>query len=66
MAGGLDGIPSMASAANAFLLALLLILRHILLPRLSPSQQRMIEAPVVMLTGFFVLYVIANFLSAVS
>jgi hypothetical protein len=53
----------MASAAALLLMAILLLIRHILLPRLSASQLRRFEVPVVLLAGVFVTYVIANFLS---
>lgn len=54
----------LASAAAVFLLALLLLLRHILLPRLSDSQLRRFDAPLVLLFGVFLIYLIANFLEA--
>ncbi len=54
----------MASAAAVFLLALLLLLRHVLLPRLDDSQLRRFEAPLILLFGVFVVYLIANFLEA--
>ena len=54
----------LASAAAVFLLALLLLLRHILLPRLSDSQLRRYDAPLVLLFGVFLIYLIANFQEA--
>jgi hypothetical protein len=54
----------MASGAAALLLGLLLILRHVLLPRLSERQLRRFDAPLVLLFGVFLVYLIANFLEA--
>lgn len=62
MADVLGDVSRMASAAALLLLALLLLLRHILLPTLSEAQLRRFEAPLVLLVGVFVVYLIANFL----
>ncbi len=64
MAYVIDDATRMASAAAVLLLALLLIIRHILLPRLDDVQLRRFEAPLILLFGVFLVYVIANFLEA--
>jgi hypothetical protein len=64
MAYVLDDATRMASAAAVLLLALLLVLRHVLLPRLDDSQLRRFEAPLILLFGVFLVYLIANFLEA--
>lgn len=62
MAYVISDVSRMASAAAVILLALLLLLRHILLPQLSESQLRRFEAPLVLLLGVFLVYLIANLL----
>ena len=64
MAFVLDDATRMASAAAVLLLALLLVLRHVLLPRLDDSQLRRFEAPLILLFGVFLVFLIANFLEA--
>ena len=64
MAYVLDDATRMASAAAVLLLALLLVLRHVLLPRLDDSQLRRFEAPLILLFGVFLVYLIANCLEA--
>jgi hypothetical protein len=54
----------MASGAAALLLGLLLLVRHVLLPRLSDRQLRRFDAPLVLLFGVFIVYLTANFLEA--
>ena len=54
----------MASAAAVLLLALFLLLRHVLLPRLGSAQLRRFEAPLVLLLGVFLVYLIGNFLAS--
>ncbi len=54
----------MASAAAVLLLAVLLFVRHVFLPRLDESQVRRFETPLLLLFGVFVIYLIANFLEA--
>jgi hypothetical protein len=54
----------MASAAAVLLLALCLLLRHILLPRLGASQLRRFDAPLVLLLGVFLVYLVGNFLES--
>ncbi len=54
----------LASGAAVMLLSALLLVRHILLPRLSDSEVRRFEAPLLILFGVFVLYLVANFLEA--
>ncbi len=54
----------MASAAGVTLLTLLLLLRHVLLPRLEDAQLRRFDAPIVLLFGVFLVYLLANFLEA--
>ncbi len=54
----------MASSAAVILLAVLLLVRHILLPRLNDSKARSFEPPLLILFGVFVLYLVANFLEA--
>lgn len=51
-----------ASAAAVLLLALLLLLRHVLLPRMNESQLQRFDAPLVLLLGVFLIYLVANFL----
>ncbi len=63
MPDAIGDISRMASAAAVLLLALLLLLRHILLPRLDEAQLRRFEAPLVLLLGVFVVYLIANFIA---
>jgi len=55
-----------ASAAAVLLLALLLMLRHVFLPRLDDRQLQRFDAPLVLLFGVFVVYLIANFLEALG
>ncbi len=64
MAFLITDVARMASAAGVALLALLLVLRHTLLPRLNDAQLRRFDAPVVLLFGVFLAYLIANFLEA--
>ena len=45
-------------------LGLLLLVRHVLLPRLSDRQLRRFDAPLVLLFGVFIVYLTANFLEA--
>jgi hypothetical protein len=56
----------MASAAAVILLALLLMLRHMFLPRLDEGQLRRFDAPLVLLFGVFVIYLLGNFLEALG
>lgn len=56
----------MASAAAVLLLATLLLVRHVLLPRLGDAQLRRFDAPLLLLFGVFVVYLLANFLEALS
>ena len=64
MAYAITDVARTASAAAVLLLALLLIVRHVLLPRLDDSQLRRFDAPLILLFGVFVVYLIANFLEA--
>ena len=65
MAYTISNVTEMASTAAVLLLVVLLLLRHVLLPRLDDSQLRRFDAPLILLFGVFVLYLIANFLEAV-
>jgi len=64
MAYVISGLSQMASAAAVLLLAALLLVRHILLPKLHESQLRRFDAPLILLFGVFLVYLIANFLEA--
>ncbi len=64
MAFQITDVARLASAAGVTLLAVLLLLRHILLPRLDDAQLRRFDAPVVLLFGVFLVYLLANFLEA--
>lgn len=61
----ISDVSRLASAAAVLLLALLLLLRHVLLPRLDDSQIRRFDAPLILLFGVFLVYIIADFLEAV-
>ncbi len=60
----LNTVAQAASAAAVLLLAVLLLIRHVLLPRLDEARLRQFDAPLVLLFGVFLVYLIANFLSA--
>ncbi len=62
MALGTTDAAQMASAAAVALLALLLLLRYVLLARMDEARLRMFDAPIVLLFGVFLTYIIANFL----
>jgi hypothetical protein len=59
----ISDVARLASAAALLLMAIILLIRHIMLPHLSDSQLRRFEAPLILMLGVFVIYVIANFLS---
>lgn len=65
MAYVIGDVAATASAAAVLLLALLLLLRHVLLPRMDESQLQRFEAPLVLLLGVFLVYLVANFLEVV-
>lgn len=64
MAYVIGSVAQIASAAAVLLLAVLLFTRHVLLPRLDETRLRGFEAPLILLFGVFLVYLIANFLTA--
>jgi hypothetical protein len=66
MATPITDASRIASAAAVLLLALLLMLRHVLLPRLDEAQLQRFDAPLVLLFGVFVIYLLSNFLEALG
>ncbi|HYM40906.1 MAG TPA: hypothetical protein VEY12_12330 [Thermoplasmata archaeon] len=60
----ISSVAQAASAAAVVSLAALLLTRHVLLPRFDETQLRRFEAPLILLFGVFVVYLIANFLAA--
>lgn len=60
----LNTAASMASAAAVVSLALLLLVRHVFLPRFNDPQLRRFDAPLLLLFGVFVVYLTATFLEA--
>ncbi len=54
----------LASGAAVLLLIVLLLVRHVLLPRLDDSKLRRFDVPLILLFGVFVTYLVANFLEA--
>jgi hypothetical protein len=63
MAYQVSDVSRIASAAAVLFMALLMLVRHILLPRLSESELRRFDLPLILLWGVFATYLVGNFMA---
>ncbi len=64
MALPLEEVTTQASALAALVLVLLLLVRHVLQPRLTESQQLAFDVAVIPLLSVLAIFIVADFLGA--